>query len=45
VIEHKMDVIKSADYIIDMGPDGGQLGCGGEPETIAEIRTDMRLRS
>lgn len=43
VIEHNMDLIKSADYIIDMGPEGGK--CGGEiiaegtPEEIAESGT------
>ena len=26
VIEHNMDVVKLADYVIDMGPDGGTLG-------------------
>ena len=26
VIEHDLDVIRSADYIIDMGPEGGELG-------------------
>ncbi len=40
VIEHHMDVIKSADYIIDLGPEGGDAGgfvVGfGTPETIAE---------
>ena len=39
VIEHNMDMIKSADYIIDMGPEGGDLGNGsslGTPEEIAE---------
>lgn len=40
VIEHNLDVIKSADYIIDMGPDGGRgggelLSCG-TPEEVAE---------
>lgn len=39
VIEHNMDVIKVADYIIDMGPDGGFRGgmvvCTGTPEDIA----------
>ncbi len=40
VIEHNLDVIKQADYIIDMGPDGGRgggqvLSCG-TPEEIAE---------
>jgi len=40
VIEHNMDVIKSADYIIDMGPEGGDMGgtvvACGTPEEIAE---------
>ena len=41
VIEHNMDVIKSADHIIDLGPEGGDgggfvLGCG-TPEEIAAI--------
>ena len=39
VIEHNMDVIKQADYIIDMGPDGGRAGgevvVTGTPEDIA----------
>ena len=39
VIEHNMDVIKSADYIIDMGPEGGKNGgqvvAQGTPEEIA----------
>jgi excinuclease ABC, A subunit len=38
VIEHNMDVIKCADYIIDMGPEGGRGGgellCAGTPEEI-----------
>jgi excinuclease ABC subunit A len=41
VIEHNMDVIKSADYIIDLGPEGGDEGGGivgcGTPEEIAQI--------
>jgi excinuclease ABC subunit A len=40
VIEHNMDVIKVADHIIDLGPEGGQRGgkivCEGTPEEIAE---------
>ena len=41
VIEHNMDVIKTADYIIDLGPEGGEqggniVGCG-TPEEIANI--------
>ena len=41
IIEHNMDVIKSADWIIDIGPDGGEAGGNivgqGTPEQIAEI--------
>jgi excinuclease ABC subunit A len=41
VIEHNMDVIKSADYIIDLGPEGGDFGGEivgeGAPETITKI--------
>ncbi len=40
VIEHNLDVIKMADYIIDMGPDGGRKGGNvlsvGTPEQVAE---------
>ncbi len=39
VIEHNMDVVKSADYVIDMGPgggkNGGQIIAAGTPEQIA----------
>jgi excinuclease ABC subunit A len=39
VIEHNMDVIKVADYLIDVGPDGGRSGgqivCQGTPEEVA----------
>ncbi len=41
VIEHNLDVIKTADYIIDLGPDGGDLGgqivATGTPEEIAKV--------
>ena len=40
IIEHNMDVIKMADYIIDMGPEGGERGgeiiCQGTPEEVAK---------
>jgi len=41
VIEHNMDVIKSADYVIDLGPEGGDeggrvVGCG-TPEELAQL--------
>ena len=43
VVEHNLDVVKTADWIIDMGPDGGAGGgkvvCEGTPETIARCRT------
>ena len=41
VIEHNLDVIKTADWLIDMGPEGGSGGGTvvgvGTPETLAEI--------
>ena len=40
VIEHNLDVIKTADYIIDLGPEGGDGGgtivCTGTPEEVAQ---------
>ena len=40
VIEHNLDVIKTADYIVDMGPEGGDRGgtviAKGTPEEVAE---------
>ncbi|MDT3844060.1 MAG: excinuclease ABC subunit UvrA [Bacillota bacterium] len=42
VIEHNLDVIKTADYIIDMGPDGGDHGgtviAQGTPEEVAKVK-------
>ena len=41
VIEHNLDVIKTADYIVDMGPEGGVNGgniiAEGKPEEVAKI--------
>ena len=40
IIEHNLDVIKLADYVIDMGPEGGRGGgtllCAGTPEEVAK---------
>ncbi|NLK37933.1 MAG: hypothetical protein GX299_07605, partial [Epulopiscium sp.] len=42
VIEHNLDVIKTADYIIDLGPEGGKNGGTivgvGTPEEICNIK-------
>jgi excinuclease ABC subunit A len=48
VIEHNMDIIKTADYIVDLGPEGGDeggyvVGCG-TPEEVAEIKSSYTGR-
>jgi excinuclease ABC subunit A len=52
VIEHNLDVIKTADWLIDLGPEGGQAGgrivATGTPEQIAALEdnhTGRFLRS
>jgi len=41
VIEHNLDVIKCADWILDLGPDGGENGgriiAEGTPEAVAKV--------
>jgi excinuclease ABC subunit A len=44
VIEHHMDVVKTADWIIDLGPEGGERGgtvvaCGAPEEILANPRS------
>ena len=48
VIEHNLDIIKTADYIIDLGPEGGNIVCCGTPEEVAQCAgsyTGQYLRS
>ncbi|MEO0628398.1 MAG: hypothetical protein AAFY91_15495, partial [Bacteroidota bacterium] len=48
VIEHTMDVIKVADHIIDLGPEGGRGGgeiiAQGTPEEVAKDKTSHTAR-
>ncbi len=45
IVEHNMDVIKTADWVIDLGPDGGNRGgnlvCTGTPETVAACKESI----
>jgi excinuclease ABC subunit A len=48
VIEHNLDVIKSADYVVDLGPEGGAGGgriiAVGTPEEVAQHETSATGR-
>jgi len=45
VIEHNLDIIKSADYVVDLGPEGGDEGgevvAKGTPEQIARTKASF----
>lgn len=42
IIEHNLDVIKTADYIVDLGPEGGDGGgriiASGSPEQVVKVK-------
>ena len=48
VIEHNLDVIKTADWVIDLGPEGGEKGgyvvAEGSPETVAKVKRSHTAR-
>ncbi len=48
VIEHDLDVIRAADYVVDMGPGGGEAGgrivCAGTPAQVAACRESVTGR-
>ena len=48
VIEHNLDVIKQADWVVDLGPEGGEAGgeliAAGTPEQVAEVESSFTGR-
>ena len=48
VIEHNLDVIKQADWLVDLGPEGGEAGgevvAAGTPEDVADIESSYTGR-
>ncbi len=48
IIEHNLDVIKTADHVIDVGPEGGDAGgtilAEGTPEKVAKHKTSHTAR-
>ena len=48
MIEHNLDVIKTADYIIDLGPEGGDGGgkiiAKGTPEEVAKVESSYTAK-
>jgi excinuclease ABC subunit A len=48
VIEHNLDVIKQADWVIDLGPEGGEAGgeivAVGTPEQVADVEASFTGR-
>jgi excinuclease ABC subunit A len=48
IIEHNMEIIKCADHVIDLGPDGGDRGGGlmvaGTPEVVAQCKDSLTGR-
>ena len=45
IIEHNLDIVKNADHVIDMGPEGGQAGgqvvAEGTPEQVAKVKNSF----